>query len=522
MNDSPQNNAFFRQFRRASALFLVLLLVALAFWSPGITAAQVAAQVTSTPGASTCAQLLPALQKNLSTGCSTLDRDQVCYGNAPLSIDYQASTTQSSFAQPGDITPLNIIRSITAGPLNLERSEWGLAVLKVQANLPGTTAGQLVTFVIYGDTNLTNTTPPLSDSATAQPETACGGTITRSTYLRGGPTTSGAQVQLLQTNTTVNVIGRLANRSWVLVETQGVVGWVTASSVKLDCVMESITTIAPDQGATLPGFSTFYFSTGTGAQSECKDIPSGGLLVQSPTGKKVSFKANGADISVASSVVLRAAAKGLMTISVLEGVVTVKVGTRTITARTGQEITVPLGGANGLEASGPPTGPRLIIQAPLIVPSLCELAKAAGLTVPCQVAFRPTFTPRPRTQVPRATTAGPTPMPGSTATPQTGGAPNCTFTVQRFNADQNPAPYDPGQGAYCTTMRWDVEGVESVFFNGQGVVGHGSQSVCIQQPTNFTLTMQCGGQSKSVGYTLGVSGGPTATPTDYVIGKVIR
>ena len=190
MNNSLRNGSFFRQIRAALGLILVLWIVSLAFWEPGLTAAQVTAQVTSTPGASTCAQLLPALQKNLSTGCSTLDRDQACYGNAPLSIDYQASTTQSPFAQPGDITPLNIIRSITAGPLNLERSEWGLAVLKVQANLPGTTAGQLVTFVIYGDTNLTNTTPAISDSATAQPDTACGGKITRSTYLRGGPTTA--------------------------------------------------------------------------------------------------------------------------------------------------------------------------------------------------------------------------------------------------------------------------------------------------------------------------------------------
>jgi hypothetical protein len=39
----------------------------------------------------------------------------------------------------------------------------------------------------------------------------------------------------------------------------------------------------------------------------------------------------------------------------------------------------------------------------------------------------------------------------------------------------------------CTTLRWDVEGVRGVYFNGQGQPGHGSQEVCPAQTQTFVL-----------------------------------
>ncbi len=138
----------------------------------------------------------------------------------------------------------------------------------------------------------------------------------------------------------------------------------------------------------------------------------------------------------------------------------------------------------------------------LFLPSVCNIGKAAGLTVPCNVA--PPATPRPRITFTPRPAQPPPPQITPTPTKATTTGPNCTFTVQRFAADQNPAPYNPKSRPpqFCTTMRWDVEGVETVYFNGSGVPGHGSQNVCIQKPTTYTLTMNCGGTSKSVSYTL--------------------
>ena len=39
----------------------------------------------------------------------------------------------------------------------------------------------------------------------------------------------------------------------------------------------------------------------------------------------------------------------------------------------------------------------------------------------------------------------------------------------------------------CTTLRWDVEGVRGVYFNGQGQPGHGSVDVCPAQTQTFVL-----------------------------------
>jgi hypothetical protein len=215
-----------------------------------------------------------------------------------------------------------------------------------------------------------------------------------------------------------------------------------------------------------------------------------------------------------------------MSLGVLQGEAGVRVGDRTTIARTGQQLNVPLGGGNGLLATAPAPNPQPVDANPLRVGTICAIARSAGLDVPCSVqAVPPTFTRRPVTRVPpRATfTFTPPSRPVISVTPNQPTGRTCTFTLQRFAADANPAPFDQARNAYCTTMRWDVEGVESVFFNGQGVVGHGSRSVCIRQSTTYTLMLNCGGQSKSFNYTLRPAGsappgrGSTPTPTKPTI-----
>jgi hypothetical protein len=504
----------------AAVMLTLILVITLAVLAPG----SATAQTTATPNISitpvTCAQIVPSVQKNLSERCSALDRDQVCYGNSRLSVEYQNGANPQPFAQPGDIVPLSAIKSITMSPLNLERAEWGLAVLKARASVPGTTAGQVVTFVLYGDTNI-STTPPATGGAAPQTQVQCSGTTTRATYIRSTPTANGPQLLLLQGNTTVNIIGRRANNSWVLVEHQNVTGWVFTGVLTLSCNLDAVVVVEPDGGGVMPQLPAFYFTTGVGAQAECQDIPSAGLLIQSPSGMKVSFRVNGADVWIGSSVVLQAQPNGSMSLGVLQGEAGVRVGDRTTIARTGQSLTVPLGGSGGLLATAPAPNPQPVDPNPLRVGTICAIARSAGLDVPCSVqVVPPTFTRMPVTRVPPRATFTFTPArQGGSPTPTQPVARTCTFTLQRFAADANPAPFDQARNAYCTTLRWDVEGVESVYLNGQGVVGHGSRAVCIRQTTSYTLTLNCGGQSKSFSYTLRPAGSappgrrPTFTPT---------
>ena len=78
----------------------------------------------------------------------------------------------------------------------------------------------------------------------------------------------------------------------------------------------------------------------------------------------------------------------------------------------------------------------------------------------------------PPTLVPTPTFA-PSPTPQPTATPQ---------MYIDFRAD---APWV--MAGQCTTLRWDVEGVRGVYFNGQGQPGHASQDVCPGQAQTFVL-----------------------------------
>ncbi len=39
----------------------------------------------------------------------------------------------------------------------------------------------------------------------------------------------------------------------------------------------------------------------------------------------------------------------------------------------------------------------------------------------------------------------------------------------------------------CTTLRWDVDGVQAVYLNGQGVTGHEARQVCPCEPTTYRL-----------------------------------
>src|SRR5260221_8049933 len=360
-------------------MLFVGLVAILGMWQPLTTAAQ------DTSGGLACNQVLKQAQKNIASKCNNLDVNQVCYANKTIAVDYpdQGAVNPVAFAQTGDIAPLSTFKSITTSPLNLETGDWGLALLKVQATVPGATAGQAVTFILYGDTTVSGLDP--STNSTAAPAAAsCSATTQRATYLRAQPDLVSDKTQLLPAGTTANVTERLANNTWVFANAQGKSGWLfVQNNATLSCDINSLKVLDPSSPAVLAGSGAFYFSTGIGAQSNCADVPAGGLLVQSPSGQKVSFRANGVDITIHSTVQITAKTNQNMSLSVLEGEADVDAGGQHQIATTGQKLTIPLGnsptGGNnqGLEANGPPSPPSAIPGNDL--QQLCTLALAAGV-----------------------------------------------------------------------------------------------------------------------------------------------
>lgn len=103
-----------------------------------------------------CQQVLERAQTLTEQNCQATGRNQACYGyvNVARELRADAGEPPNRFAQSGDVLGLRYLTRIRTEPFNAEDSSWGMAILKMQANLPDTNPGQNVTFVLFGDTDL--------------------------------------------------------------------------------------------------------------------------------------------------------------------------------------------------------------------------------------------------------------------------------------------------------------------------------------------------------------------------------
>ncbi|MFN8421224.1 MAG: hypothetical protein U0528_18570 [Anaerolineae bacterium] len=100
----------------------------------------------------------------------------------------------------------------------------------------------------------------------------------------------------------------------------------------------------------------FYFTTGLGAP-QCKEVPNDAILVHSPKGTKVTFSANGVDITIGSVALITAEPNGSMSFSLIQGSASLKTAGGEVSVKPNQMSTIPLGGLNGLQAVGAPSTP---------------------------------------------------------------------------------------------------------------------------------------------------------------------
>lgn len=91
----------------------------------------------------------------VSAACETLGRNQVCYGNNAVDAEFDAANVPASFVHPGDRANVRGLERLTTAPLAPDHSTWGVAVMALQANLPDATPGQNVTFILFGDADVT-------------------------------------------------------------------------------------------------------------------------------------------------------------------------------------------------------------------------------------------------------------------------------------------------------------------------------------------------------------------------------
>lgn len=102
-----------------------------------------------------CQVLINTALQASEQGCTRMGPNQVCYGNTTLKASL-APGAAGRFQERGDIVNAETLLNLNASSLNPTDNEWGIAIFKLLANLPRTLPGQNVTFLVFGNTALTN------------------------------------------------------------------------------------------------------------------------------------------------------------------------------------------------------------------------------------------------------------------------------------------------------------------------------------------------------------------------------
>jgi uncharacterized protein YraI len=334
-----------------------------------------------------CPAIVQAALDATDEACRNTARNQACYGNITLVAEPQEGIAAFDFDERGDRVEVAAVRTLTLFPWSEE--EWGIALMKLQTNLPDTLPGQNVTFLLFGDVAILSGVETNTDPVTL--EVAARGNIN----VRSGPSTNDPRIGGLSEGDVVTAVGRNTDDTWLQIELSGGSrGWVSADLVDADGDISLLNVIDPSQppASSLTPMQAFYFTSGI-ADAPCEGAPDSGILVQTPQGVgRIEFTVNEVNITLGSTLYLQAQPSGDMHIYVIEGQSWVQARGTIVYAPAGTMVRVPLDG-NGV-AAGTPVGPqsyanvdlaalpvRILEQPVTIAPALTQ-AQIASISDP--------------------------------------------------------------------------------------------------------------------------------------------
>ncbi len=326
-----------------------------------------------------CPAVVQAALSATDSACHTTGRNEACYGNISLDITTRAEAGEVRFEQTGDIARLSSIATLRLSSLDAATGVWGVALMKVQANLPDTLPGQNVTFLLFGDVEIENA------GETVEAEVRLEMTSSGNINVRSEPSTSGSVVTTLRSGEAVTAVGRVADSSWVMIElpaSEGT-GWVSAPLLRSEGDVGTLNVRGESLTPRYGPMQAFYFKSGIN-DAPCGEAPDSGILIQTPEGAgQIDLSVNGVNIQLGSTAYLQAQASGEMTISLVEGAARVEADGVTVGVPAGTRVRVPMD-AN-LNASGAPIGPEPYSDADLVslpvIPLEREVEIAAALSL---------------------------------------------------------------------------------------------------------------------------------------------
>lgn len=106
-----------------------------------------------------CPQIVETALNAADQFCTGAGRNQACYGHIALATDLRGDVGEFAFDQPGDTINVAYVDKMRLSAMNVATGDWGVALMKLQANLPDALPGENVTFLLFGDVEISNAVP---------------------------------------------------------------------------------------------------------------------------------------------------------------------------------------------------------------------------------------------------------------------------------------------------------------------------------------------------------------------------
>lgn len=303
-----------------------------------------------------CPPLVTQALQTVQDVCADTGRNQACYGSTQLQAEFQPGFTNVSFSKPGELINVDGLRSLQSSPADPTSAVWGIAMMRLQANLPDTLPGQTVTLLVMGGTQVENAVQGDPDAPTLKFNAS------EDTILRAAPTADGQLIGAIVADDPATALGKSPDGLWLRVELTDRdqrLGWIPIQAAgKLD--VTKLPVIDPNAPPFSPMQAFYLRPQFSGVQ--CSDAPNG-VLVQSPDDVKVQITVNEVQIQLGSTIFLQLEPDGAMIVNDVEGDVQVQAGGITVDVPSGYRTRVPL------DAEQRPTG----------TPSQAEPLDAAAL-----------------------------------------------------------------------------------------------------------------------------------------------
>jgi hypothetical protein len=266
-----------------------------------------------------------------------------------LNAEPQQHVNNFVFAAEGDIVDVTEVQTLNLSAMDPISGQWGVALMRFQANLPTDQLDQNATLVLFGDVQLENAVEAtnLIDITS---------TISGNANIRLSPSSEAPVLGTLAPNNLITGNGRLEDSSWIRVQlVNGRTGWISAELVTSDDGFDTLDVVTPTAPYYGP-MQAFYFTSGED-DSACPEAPNSGIVIQTPEGEaEVNLLINEVNIQIGSTVYFQAVPGAQMTVTVVEGEARVISHGVVQYAPAGSQLDIPMD--EDMHPAGPPTSAR--------------------------------------------------------------------------------------------------------------------------------------------------------------------